>query len=234
MTRFMLSLFAVALICTASTVQAASPVVLKWPDLTPSGKFPPNPLEKLKLDQRIEFDNIEYMRSLEGDLQDKEILAEYMASKKVANKSKRILEKQGIDVAAMYKKFKKWQREIERISKITVKKLDGKLIKLAGYLLPLDFSNKGIKEFILVPYVGACIHVPPPPTNQMVLVRLAKSYKVKETFEPVWVSGRLSTIGATKSLFLGDGSTELETGYTLAGQKIEKYTRPKLPPLPEK
>lgn len=232
MARLILSLFTLVLICANTAIVTASPVELKWPDLAPDTSAYPNPLHELTLDQRVEFENIEYARSLESDLQDKEIRAEYKAAQGAAKKSRRILKKQGVDVDAVYKKYGDWQDKIAQLAKVTVKKLDGKLVKLAGYLLPLDFSDKGVKEFLLVPYVGACIHVPSPPTNQMVLVKLTQSYKVKQTFEPVWVSGRMSTKGATKSLYLGDGATQLETGYTLASRKIEPYTPPKLPPLP--
>jgi hypothetical protein len=53
----------------------------------------------------------------------------------------------------------------------TNNELDGVAIRLPGYLVPLDESGNGIKEFLLVPYFGACIHTPPPPANQIVLVQ---------------------------------------------------------------
>ena len=50
-----------------------------------------------------------------------------------------------------------------------------------------------VKSFLLVPYVGACIHVPPPPANQIVFVQLKHGFKSPELFAPVWVTGRIST-----------------------------------------
>lgn len=56
-----------------------------------------------------------------------------------------------------------------------VKALDGQNIRLPGYIVPLEVSEEGrTTEFLLVPYFGACIHVPPPPSNQIVHVK-AKS-----------------------------------------------------------
>ena len=43
---------------------------------------------------------------------------------------------------------------------------DGKRVRIPGYIVPIGFDGVGVKEFLLVPYVGACIHVPPPPPNQ--------------------------------------------------------------------
>ena len=52
-----------------------------------------------------------------------------------------------------------------------VKALDGQLVKLPGYIVPLDVTEEGrVTEFLLVPYYGACIHTPPPPANQIVVV----------------------------------------------------------------
>jgi hypothetical protein len=50
------------------------------------------------------------------------------------------------------------------------KKLDGKTVKIPGYIVPLDHIGFGVVEFMLVPFIGACIHVPPPPPNQLIYV----------------------------------------------------------------
>jgi hypothetical protein len=94
-----------------------------------------------------------------------------------------------------------------------VESLDGKRVKIGGYVVPLDFDATKVKEFLLVPFVGACIHVPPPPPNQIVYVKSASGIEVKGTFEPVWVSGRI----ATKVAFTGLA----EAGYSLDAEKVE-------------
>ncbi|MNO95907.1 hypothetical protein D3C76_875620 [compost metagenome] len=74
----------------------------------------------------------------------------------------------------------------------TVAALNGKAIRLGGYPVPLENDAKGrVTEFFLVPYPGACIHVPPPPPNQIVLVRYPKGLKLDDIYNPLWVSGTL-------------------------------------------
>lgn len=74
----------------------------------------------------------------------------------------------------------------------TVAALDGKQIRLGGYPVPLENDAKGrVTEFFLVPYPGACIHVPPPPPNQIVLVRYPKGMKIDDIYSPLWVTGKL-------------------------------------------
>ncbi|MBH3426774.1 DUF3299 domain-containing protein [Pseudomonas alkylphenolica] len=74
----------------------------------------------------------------------------------------------------------------------TVAAMNGKQIRLGGYPVPLETDAKGNSTlFFLVPYPGACIHVPPPPPNQLVLVRYLKGLKLDDIYTPLWVSGAL-------------------------------------------
>ena len=74
----------------------------------------------------------------------------------------------------------------------TVAAMNGKNIRLGGYPVPLETDAKGHSTlFFLVPYPGACIHVPPPPPNQMVLVRYPKGLKLDDIYAPLWVEGAL-------------------------------------------
>ena len=70
--------------------------------------------------------------------------------------------------------------------------MDGRRIRIAGYVVPLDASNaRGLREFLLVPYFGACIHTPPPPPNQVIHVRLAAPGQGLQLMDPVAVGGTL-------------------------------------------
>lgn len=80
----------------------------------------------------------------------------------------------------------------------TVAALDGKVLRLGGYPVPLETTADGrFHTFFLVPYPGACIHVPPPPPNQIVLVRYPKGIALDDIYAPLWVSGTLhvETVG---------------------------------------
>ena len=96
--------------------------------------------------------------------------------------------------------------------------LDGTRIKLPGYLVPLEESAGGHTEFLLVPYFGACIHTPPPPANQIVLVVPAKPAAGYRSMDTVWVSAPLK---ATRS-----NSPMGASGYRLEGALVERYKAP--------
>jgi hypothetical protein len=70
--------------------------------------------------------------------------------------------------------------------------LDRKLVAVPGFMVPLEDDADEVTEFLLVPYSGACIHVPPPPPNQMIYVKLQNHAKAKMSFtEPIIVTGHL-------------------------------------------
>ena len=96
-----------------------------------------------------------------------------------------------------------------------VGELDGENVRLPGFVVPLDFEGTEISEFLLVPYFGACIHVPPPPPNQIVYVKTVAAYPLQELFDPVWVTGVLSTQAHLNDV--GDA------GYTIQATIIEPY-----------
>jgi len=75
-----------------------------------------------------------------------------------------------------------------------VEDLDGKRVRLPGYIVPLDFSAEGEhNEFLLVPYFGACLHSPPPPPNQIIFVTANPPAKIPDIYDPVWLEGTLTT-----------------------------------------
>jgi hypothetical protein len=93
--------------------------------------------------------------------------------------------------------------------------LDNNRIKLPGYLVPLEEDKVGVTEFLLVPYFGACVHTPPPPANQIVLVVPAKPAAGFRSMDTVWVSGVLK---AKRS-----DSPMGTSGYRLEGALVERY-----------
>ncbi len=102
-------------------------------------------------------------------------------------------------------------------SRNVVDTMNGKAIKLPGFIVPLEFGkDQKITQFFLVPYFGACIHMPPPPPNQIILVDVPEGIEQTELYDPFWVSGIVRTT-----------ITERELGtsaYSLEMHKIEPYT----------
>lgn len=89
------------------------------------------------------------------------------------------LEEAGIDINELMALRKKIRMKM-------VDELNGQQVRIPGYLLPLEVSSKKVSDFLLVPSIGACIHVPPPPPNQIIYVKVDqnKAYKSKGLYEP--------------------------------------------------
>lgn len=99
-----------------------------------------------------------------------------------------------------------------------LKALSGQNVRIAGYVVPLDDASQEDAEFLLVPYYGACVHTPPPPPNQMVLVEMDGRRKVRlDLFEAIWLEGTLG-IDLVESLY---GTA----GFTIKGQKVSPYVK---------
>lgn len=94
-------------------------------------------------------------------------------------------------------------------------KLEGKAIRIPGYIVPLEEGKNGMTEFLLVPYFGACIHSPPPPANQIIHVKPREPAKGIRSMDTVWVNGTLHTLRI--DTFMGASS------YRMDAQGIERY-----------
>jgi hypothetical protein len=94
-----------------------------------------------------------------------------------------------------------------------VDSLDGKTVHIGGYVVPLDFDATTIKEFLLVPFVGACIHVPPPPANQIIYVKTEKGFDVRGSFDPVYVTGKMKVSMTFTGL--------ADAGYSIDAEKVD-------------
>lgn len=93
--------------------------------------------------------------------------------------------------------------------------LNGQIVRLPGYIVPIDYSGTSVTAFILVPFVGACVHVPPPPANQLVFVTTQEPYKSSGMFEPVNVVGMFG---------VSSMSTQLaDIAYAISADRIEPF-----------
>ncbi|WP_299177761.1 DUF3299 domain-containing protein [uncultured Neptuniibacter sp.] len=96
-----------------------------------------------------------------------------------------------------------------------VPEMDGKMVKLPGYVVPLKAEGLWVTEFFLVPYFGACIHVPPPPSNQIIYVRFEPGTKIENLYDAIWVTGTLKTETVMDEL--------ATSGYSMEAFQIEPY-----------
>lgn len=97
----------------------------------------------------------------------------------------------------------------------TVDAMEGQAVKLPGYIVPLEEVRGAVKEFLLVPYFGACIHTPPPPANQIIFVVSDPPASGFRTMDTVWVSGTMHT--SRQQTFAG------ASGYRIEAALVERY-----------
>lgn len=103
------------------------------------------------------------------------------------------------------------------IASDTLKKLDGKRVRVPGFVVPLDDADEEGAEFLLVPYYGACVHTPPPPPNQMAFVTMSGRKSVKlALFDAVWMEGTLRIVNYD--------SPYGQVGFTIEGLSVKPYT----------
>lgn len=100
----------------------------------------------------------------------------------------------------------------KNVIKADLQKVLGKEITMKGFMMPLDYESKEIVEFLFMPYVPSCMHVPPPPANQLVLVKMKKGSKIKPSFYPVELTGKLAV----------DSNAELESSFKMEGLKLKE------------
>ncbi len=95
------------------------------------------------------------------------------------------------------------------------KELDGQQVKLPGFMVPLGGDQNKVTEFLLVPYFGACMHMPPPPTNQIVYVNYPEGVNTDMLYNPVWIQGPIK---------VGEVESELAvSGYSMNAIEVSVY-----------
>lgn len=100
-----------------------------------------------------------------------------------------------------------------------LRRLDGRVVQLPGFIVPLEDDAALISEFLLVPYFGACVHVPPPPPNQMVHVVMADGQRARMAWWlPVWIEGTLRVASHDSPYGVA--------GFQLVGHRVTPYEMP--------
>ena len=220
--RLLSKLSVVAVVVFVSSAMASPVRTLVWEDLVPKfAKELKSPFAELELDRQLELETILWARSL---TEEERAADDVKAGLDDAAQYEREFVTNGIDIDKKMLEYVAWQEAVEERGKQIVPDLDGKSVKLAGYLLPLEFSETGQTEFLLVPYVGACIHAPVPPPNQIVFVETSQSFKSEQLFTAVWVTGTLRTQVSSKALSFVDGTADIPLGYTLTRSQVEIYS----------
>jgi hypothetical protein len=210
-----LSVLVCLLAVPAGTHSANEPREIMWKDLVPpvAKTFP-----KLTKQQALQLSDIADVR--ERKARGDKVNAIELEDERAATRK---LEEAGLDVEALLALRKEYMDGSKQRAQSVNASLDGQTVRMPGYVLPLEFSGKEVTEFLLVPYVGACIHTPPPPANQIVHVKADKPVANVTVFSAVWVTGRLTAVSMKKSLNLVDGAADINVGYSLQANAVETY-----------
>ena len=116
---------------------------------------------------------------------------------------------------ALYDRFMKEYEKVKENPPV-VEMLDGKVVRLPGYVVPLDMEADAVQEFLLVPDYGYCVHVPPPPANQLVHVFTRKDRPFKgQLFDVVWVTGKMRVVKSENEFG--------EAGYRIDANSVKLY-----------
>ena len=109
----------------------------------------------------------------------------------------------------------------------SIRKLMGKSVKIPGFAVPLEGDDgfEYVKEFLLVPTFGACIHVTPPPPNRVIHEILDKSVHFEKLLYAIWITGiiEIGEYFLEGSSDFGKQTYDTETSYLIRGLKVEEY-----------
>ena len=212
------SVLLIWLVGIAPTTAAELLQQITWKNLVPQVEIYNDPFLELTPEQKLDLVVVSRTRQLQSE--GVNITPEQ--SERLNNALKR-LEKDNIDIDGLLALRGEIAAKRKHAMEAVNETLNEQLVRLAGYVLPLEMDGLKITEFLLVPYVGACIHEPVPPANQIVLVTFAQGIEVNGQFTPVWVQGKMSTEIGTSKLYLMDGNADIPRSYTLDADAIELY-----------
>jgi hypothetical protein len=220
MKRRRLLLVAACLAAAPAAAMAQSLRQIKWADLVPPSEPFADPFAALTEPQKSDLGLLVVWRQLQarGETLPPDRLAPVTAAQAR-------LKQANVDVEGLLARRAELVEQRRKADEAVNASLNGQQVRLAGYLLPLEIDGLAVTEFLLVPYVGACIHAPTPPPNQIVHVRHPKGYAGSGLFAPVWVRGEMRTVRSDARLTLVDGSATVPTSYAMQAEAVEPYQK---------
>ncbi|SLN27662.1 hypothetical protein TRL7639_01050 [Falsiruegeria litorea R37] len=99
--------------------------------------------------------------------------------------------------------------------------VDGQTVTLGGYAIPAPADQDGVPTLYLVPERGMCSHMPPPPPNQMVRVRLVGDWRPKTIYEPVRLTGQMTVVPTEREVIVVDGPVRMQAAFTMEAIEVE-------------
>jgi hypothetical protein len=189
---------------------------LNWDELAPEMEPVDNPFEDMDQAQIDKLRDLLWIRqTAPEEVTDDDRKREQELAKELAD--------EGVDADYMLEQRDIIMEKYRVAATATRPEILGKKVRLPGYLLPLDVEDGAITEFLLVPTIGACIHTPPPPPNQMVYVRYEQGFANASLYTPVWISGELRQDERKETVRFLDGSSNIEVTYAMDADTVQIY-----------
>ncbi|MEL7330203.1 MAG: DUF3299 domain-containing protein [Cyanobacteria bacterium J06559_1] len=195
---------------------AAAQSTITWEDLQAQSTHLRNPYEQLNEDQTFRLSSLYQLREW---TKDNPPAPDSIEAKEIQRLEQTFAD-EGIDPDALLVHVDEAQAYWRSQAQTTNSDLEEQFVQLSGYVLPLgdnrsDSQTQSVNEFLLVPYVGACIHVPAPPPNQIIHIEPAAAIENPGVFSAVEVSGKLRSQSNSYELFRVDGTRTVDVSYAL-------------------
>ena len=206
--------------CCLSFSSLASEIkVTYWDELVPSMELMEDPFQKLDRNQM--FDMATIARFKEAQAEDG-FVASDKARQEIVEVTER-LKKQDIDVEALFVARAQIMKQREALGSKPNTEVVGSKHRIPGYITPIEMDGTKVTKFFLVPSAGACIHTPPPPANQLVLIDFPEGIELVSLMTPVWVEGLLTGHQSKENVNYSDGAANVQSVYAMKAEGIEQY-----------
>ncbi|MBW3697752.1 DUF3299 domain-containing protein [Vibrio sp. T187] len=190
-----------------------------WEELRPNVATIEDPFKSLNVNQ---VDDLAYVakylqaKSDPNGSPSEELRKEYV-------ESKARLEKANVDIEHLLS----LREQITAQRKVLATQVNNEILdethRVPGYITPVDFDGSKVTKFLFVPTAGACIHTPPPPANQMILVNYPQGIEVESLSTPMWIEGKLTSKRSNLDISYVDGEAEVSTLYSMNAANVDFY-----------
>lgn len=206
--------------CCLSFSSLASEIkVTYWDELVPNMELIEDPFHELDRNQM--FDMATIARFKEAQAEDGFVVSE-KARQEIVEATER-LKKQDVDVEALFVARAQIMKQREALGSKPNTEVVGSKHRIPGYITPIEMDGTKVTKFFLVPSAGACIHTPPPPANQLVLIDFPEGIELVSLMTPVWVEGQLTGHESKENVNYSDGAANVQSVYAMKADGIEQY-----------
>ncbi|OBT12158.1 hypothetical protein A9264_03205 [Vibrio sp. UCD-FRSSP16_10] len=190
-----------------------------WQDLVPQLETVQDPFAHLDNNQLYDLATIARFRDAQK-IKGFKASAESLAEMKSIEAS---LVDAGIDVQDLFLQRDLITEQRRKLATLPNQKILNKAHRIPGFITPIEMDGNKVTKFFLVPTAGACIHTPPPPPNQIVLVDYPDGIELVSLQTPVWVEGDLFNQKVSADVNYSDGASNVEAVYQMSAGNVEQY-----------